>query len=126
MLLNSFFKIINIQSAEKHIVSIELNANHEIYKGHFPSNPVTPGVCLTQMVKETIEHILGKKLRLITGDNLKFTAVLNPTEHPNPIITFTTKIKENGVLQVDSAISAEGISFFTMKAGFEVLNNSKA
>lgn len=119
MLLNSFFKITNIQSAEKHIVSIELNPSHEIYTGHFPNNPVTPGVCLTQMVKETIEYITHKKLMMITGDNLKFTAILNPIEHPNAIITLTLKNKENGILQVDSTISSGEISFFSMKAGFK-------
>lgn len=52
MLLNDFFKITDIKNADKYTISIEMNPKHDIYKGHFPGNPITPGVCLTQMVKE--------------------------------------------------------------------------
>src|SRR5882762_10625346 len=106
MLLNNFFKITAIQHGEKYIVQIELNPHHELYKGHFPGNPVAPGVCLTQMVKETVEHITHQKLSMVTGDNIKFTAVLNPEINPSVIMTISLKTKENGLLQADSTISS--------------------
>ena len=55
MLINNFYKIKNIEAGEKYVVNIEMNPAHEIYNGHFPGMPVVPGVCLTQMVKETVE-----------------------------------------------------------------------
>ena len=33
---------------------IELNPEHEIYKGHFPKIPVAPGACLIQAIKEIL------------------------------------------------------------------------
>ncbi|MFL5763272.1 MAG: 3-hydroxyacyl-ACP dehydratase [Bacteroidia bacterium] len=119
MLLNDFFKITTLDSGEKYTAHIELNANHRIFSGHFPGNPITPGVCLTQMVKETLEQITGKKLQMLKGDNIKFTAILNPLENPEVTMTLGIKEKEPGVLQADAAVRAENASFFTFKGSFK-------
>ncbi len=120
MLLNDFFKIKNIKNGEKYIVSIEMNAEHKIYGGHFPGNPVAPGVCLTQMVKETIEHITGQHLTMTTGDNIKFTAVLNPDLNKNITMTLSIKNKEEGLLYADSSISEGEMKFFSFKGTFKI------
>jgi 3-hydroxyacyl-[acyl-carrier-protein] dehydratase len=119
MLLKNFYTINYIHATEKFIVNIDLNPNHEIYKGHFPGNPVVPGVCLTQMTKEVIETITGKKLRMLTGDNLKFTAVLNPEINPNVTLTLALKIHDNGGLQADSSIADGEAKFFSFKGSFK-------
>ncbi len=118
MLINNFFSIINIENNDKYIIQIELNPTHEIYQGHFPGNPIAPGVCLTQMVKETIEHIRKKKLTMTNGDNLKFTAILNPEVNPLITMTLALKTKENGLLHVDSSIRSGDTSFFSFKGSF--------
>lgn len=119
MLLNDFFKITDIQTTDKHSVSIEVNPHHPIFKGHFPGKPITPGVCLMQMVKESMEEITKKKLLLVAGSNLKFMAVLDPEIHPKAIIHIRVKEKEDGLLHVDSSISADDITFFTFKGSFK-------
>jgi 3-hydroxyacyl-[acyl-carrier-protein] dehydratase len=119
MLLNSFFKIIDIQQAEKYTVSIELNPNHEVYKGHFPGNPIAPGVCLTQMVKETVEHITKKNLTMVTGDNLKFMAILNPEVNPKVTMSLSIRTKDDGNLQADSIVTAGETNFFSIKASYK-------
>jgi 3-hydroxyacyl-[acyl-carrier-protein] dehydratase len=118
MLLNNFFKISNIESGDKHTVNIELNAYHNIYKGHFRGNPVAPGVCLAQMVKETVQQITGEKLMMVTGDNLKFTAVLNPMVHSKVVMVISLKDKDDGSLQADSTLSSGETNFFTFKGSF--------
>lgn len=119
MLLNDFFKITDIQNGEKYTVAIEMNPKHDIYKGHFPGNPICPGVCLTQMVKETVEYITKKNLQMVKGDNLKFTAILNPEVNGNVAMSLTIKDKEPGVLQAESVISADTTTFFTFKGSFK-------
>ncbi len=66
----------------KYTVQIRLNPEHEIFEGHFPGNPVTPGACMIQMVKELTEGILGYKLRMKQASNVKFMALINPLTHP--------------------------------------------
>jgi 3-hydroxyacyl-[acyl-carrier-protein] dehydratase len=119
MLLNSFFKITNIEQSDKYIVSIELNPKHEIYNGHFPGNPIAPGVCLTQMVKETVEFITKKNLTMATGDNIKFMAILNPEVNPEITMTLSLKTKDNGLLQADSTVTAGETSFYSIKASYK-------
>lgn len=86
MLLKDFYKIISIKGCVDQKGSVEavikLNPHHEVFQGHFPDNPVTPGVCMMQIVKELSERVLGKKLFLTSASNVKFMAVINPNLHP--------------------------------------------
>ncbi|WP_223609010.1 3-hydroxyacyl-ACP dehydratase [Chryseobacterium sp. OSA05B] len=63
--------------------NIHLNKDHDIFKGHFPGNPVTPGVCMMQIVKELTEEFTSSKLFLKTASNVKFMAIINPFETPD-------------------------------------------
>lgn len=84
MLLSSFFTIDNIEDTDKGFVShITLNGAHEIYEGHFPQNPVTPGVIQLQLVKELLETKLNKSLTLNTMSRCKYLKVLDPRSTPN-------------------------------------------
>lgn len=80
MLLKDFYTIISTEkvSENNYSVAIDLNKNHEVFKGHFPGNPVTPGVCMMQIIKELCEGFLQCDLQLKTGSNIKFMALINP------------------------------------------------
>ena len=68
MLINDFFNIQDKQETETGMVyNIQLNPNHEIYKGHFPEQPIAPGVCLAQVVKELCENHLGQDLKMVSS-----------------------------------------------------------
>ena len=56
MLLENFYKIIHIKEREdgKQAIEIELNPGHVLYQGHFPGQPVVPGVCTLQIIKARI------------------------------------------------------------------------
>lgn len=79
MLNNDFFYIRSVNSTEDNIVAdIQLNPDHEIFKGHFPEQPVVPGVCQVQIIKEITELALKKNLQLKTADHIKFLSVIIP------------------------------------------------
>ncbi len=59
---------------------VELDATHEIFKGHFPQQPVLPGVCLMQMVREILETYLQEKLQLFKAEDIRYTAMVDPTK----------------------------------------------
>jgi 3-hydroxyacyl-[acyl-carrier-protein] dehydratase len=61
--------------------TIELDKEHAIFKGHFPGNPVMPGVCMIQIIKELTEKALDKSLFLSVCSNIKFMAIINPEIH---------------------------------------------
>lgn len=84
MVLKDFY---TVQSQEKisdtqYSVTVLVNAKHEIFKGHFPGNPVMPGVCMIQMIKELTETITEHSLLIQTLTNVKFMALINPEITP--------------------------------------------
>jgi len=86
ILLSDFFEIISQQEAEKNLsTKIKINLNHQIFEGHFPNRPITPGVCLMQIVKEILMQKTQLSLLMVENSNTKFLNPVNPFE--NDIIT---------------------------------------
>ncbi|WP_028979567.1 hypothetical protein [Sporocytophaga myxococcoides] len=99
-------------------VRVELNEKHKIFEGHFPGNPVVPGVCMVQMIKEMLSSALGKELILVTGDNLKFMNIVNPKV--NKFLDFDINYKnlEDSVIKVNNTIFFEDKVFFKFSGTF--------
>lgn len=105
-LLPDFYRVENITSPSNnvYVAEVHLNPAHPIFEGHFPNNPIAPGVCMMQILKELIEGIEQKKLFLVHASNVKFTALINPNE--NPILQFTFEIsREKGQMKVKNTTS---------------------
>jgi 3-hydroxyacyl-[acyl-carrier-protein] dehydratase len=122
MLLEDFYTIQEIDPSDKENikVSIKLNKNHEIYKGHFPGNPVVPGVCLTQLIKELVENMEAREVRLVYASNIKFMAVVNP--EINNFLQIDLKIKhddEQNIIKVDSVTYYKDKIFYKFKGNFK-------
>ncbi|WP_299251399.1 hydroxymyristoyl-ACP dehydratase [uncultured Cytophaga sp.] len=100
MLVSNLYRILN-QQQEGTVIRAELEVDplHDIFKGHFPSVPVLPGVCMVQCVKEVLESALNKKTQLKKADMIKFLTMLNPQE--STLIVTEIVIRE----QTDSEIS---------------------
>lgn len=96
MLIKDFYTLqtVNIVNVDMVYVNILLNKNHEVFNGHFPGNPVTPGVCMIQTIKEIIENHVKQRLFLQYISNVKFTALINPNINPELILELSF-IKEN-------------------------------
>ena len=84
MLLKDFYKVVSLENTaeNKHLVLIQVNAEHEVFKGHFPGNPIMPGVCMMQIIKELTEQISGSSLFMQSLSNVKFMALINPFNTP--------------------------------------------
>jgi len=79
LLINDFFYVQSSSHTDGTIAAhLRLNAAHRIFKGHFPGQPVVPGVCMVQIIKEMLEAALGKTLQLRKADHIKFLAVIDP------------------------------------------------
>jgi len=123
MLLNNFFSINTITSTEVDInASLEINAGHKIFDGHFPGQPVVPGVCMMQMVKEIVEKVIQKKTDLIKANDIKFMAIIDPSQNNNISATLKYIPEENGNLQVAATFFKDELVHFKFKGVFTVLN----
>ncbi len=105
MLLKDFYTITAINdNTESCTIMVELNANHEVYKGHFPEQPIVPGVCTIQLVKECIEKIKNTKLCYSQIQSCKFLSVINPTVDNIAEIVMTLTEGENSSISLQAAI----------------------
>ncbi len=122
MLLKDFYTIVELNSSDKENVKaiIDLNKDHEVYEGHFPGNPVVPGVCLTQLIKEIMENVENTELRLVYADNIKFLAVVNP--EINNRLQIDLKVKydtEQNLIKVNSVTHFNDQVFYKFKGNFK-------
>jgi 3-hydroxyacyl-[acyl-carrier-protein] dehydratase len=121
MLENSFYTVEKIERAEDSLViGVLLDPSHDIYKAHFPGNPITPGVCLLQIALELLDAYFKRNLRLVEAKNIKYLKVINPLE--NPEIEFNIKYKlEGDLILVDYNIVAGETLFTKVSATYKGL-----
>jgi 3-hydroxyacyl-[acyl-carrier-protein] dehydratase len=130
MLLDNFYTIIDQgetadangvvdNPVKKFHFTIKLNPEHAVYDGHFPGNPVVPGVCQVQMIKELTAAILKKNVVLQTSDNIKFLSMIIPSVSPMLMINIDIREKEPGSWHVNSVIIHNDQIFLKFKGAFQ-------
>ncbi|MDR2038535.1 MAG: hypothetical protein LBQ60_11490 [Bacteroidales bacterium] len=77
------------KDADKIEYILRLNPSHFIYQAHFPGNPVTPGVCILQIVKELSMEHLQCDLFLKKISKVRFLHVIHPVENNQVNLTLT-------------------------------------
>ncbi len=97
---------------------IKINPDHEIFLGHFPGQPVVPGVCMMQMVKELLEKATGKNMRLRNGLDLKFLSVIDPRKNSLVNMEASYTGHGNGEIQVTARLFYKETTFFKFKGIF--------
>ena len=108
MLLKDFYTIKSFESTDgqKYVATIMLNKDHDVFKGHFPGNPVTPGVCMMQIIKELTQQAVNTPLIMISASNIKFMALINP--EINPLLRLELDI----VTADDATVKVKNTSYF--------------
>jgi 3-hydroxyacyl-[acyl-carrier-protein] dehydratase len=122
MLLNNFFTISKLETNGFDIqADVVINAGHQIFEGHFPGQPVVPGVCMMQMVKEIMEEVLQKKSNLVKAHEMKFLAIIDPQQ--NNIIQARLKYApgENDSITVSATLFKDELIHFKFKGLFSLL-----
>ncbi|MES2371206.1 MAG: 3-hydroxyacyl-ACP dehydratase [Bacteroidota bacterium] len=99
MLQNDLYTIESLEKEEDSAkAGISLNVSHPIFKGHFPGQPVLPGACMLQMVKEIMELVTGKSLQLQKANHLKFISLIDPTKNHLLILNLEHMVSEEGLV----------------------------
>lgn len=118
MLKDHFYQVTSTAQQENSIIAVlQLNGDHHIFKGHFPGQPVVPGACMLQMVKEILTDALQTNLHLKKADNLKFIAPVDPRVTDDLQLKVTYKILDTD-LQVNAQMSANEVVCFKMQGVF--------
>jgi 3-hydroxyacyl-[acyl-carrier-protein] dehydratase len=102
MLLKDFYKVQSLEKTDdqKYLVTVVINENHEVFKGHFPGNPIMPGVCMMQIIKELSEQITESSLIMQSLSNVKFMALINPFVTPELRLELEISSTEDHLVKV--------------------------
>ena len=121
MLLEDFYSVVNSSAVDGHYqTSLMINKEHDIFRGHFPQRPVTPGVILMQLFKEEAERQTGHKLQLQKGNNVKFMAVVDPNKDSSLLLESeitkdNSEVKLKGIAKSNGSIVLKINAIYTLK-----------
>lgn len=100
MKTDGFYTVIHSREPEEgRLVSrIRLHREHWIYQVHFPAMPVTPGVCILQIIGELLGARLQRPLQISYGKNIKFLRLINPEAEAEIDFDLTYEAAETGII----------------------------
>ena len=102
MVLKDFYKVLSEEKTgdARYNIRILVNASHDVFKGHFPGNPIMPGVCMIQIIKELTESITKSTLMIQTLTNVKFMALINPETNPELLLELDITTTDDDLVKV--------------------------
>lgn len=120
MLAGKFYTIITQQQPDAQSVhtTIALNAAHPIFEGHFPNQPIVPGVCMMQIIQELVSGVVGKNLLIRKAANMKFLNMLDPVQQPQVNVEITYSTVEEGI-KATAVIKHEAMVFLKFQGLFK-------
>ena len=112
MLKDTFFSIkdsVDVENGRNY--RIALNDAHPIFQAHFAGNPIIPGACVMQLIKELATNYFKRHFFAGTVKNMKFLQVINPLESPEISVKLVFTQLETGRISVASELSDKGKIF---------------
>ena len=111
-MINDFYTCHDTESREAELsCCIVFNADHAIFKGHFPGQPVVPGVCMMEIVKELLQSTVNKPLMLRNVRSVKFLGFISPDMQP--VVNVKWKEGEGGYV-VTASFGLNGAALFKL------------
>lgn len=116
MLNNSFFHIVDTTSeGDNHHFQVSINAEHSIFEGHFPGQPVVPGVFSLQMIKECLEMAVKKRVCFNIISTCKFYSLIVPSDR---LLNVTIQVNN---CSIQSSIHQGDEVMLKLKANYQEL-----
>src|SRR5690625_4125184 len=123
MLKDNLYRLKSIEKLQENSfnVQIHLDKEHDIFKGHFPGNPVLPGVCMVQIMKEISSKITQENLQLKTSKSIKFLELINTNENPNLDLKLEITEKTNSNIIIKNTCYFQDVIALRMQVNYKIL-----
>ncbi len=121
MLQDNLYQLLSFSLSEpgdRITATIKLNKVHPVFQGHFPGNPILPGVCTIQIIKELIDKGMGTTYMLTKAGNVKYLGFVNPVANPEVVFDLVLKPADTGVVACNATVSAGGNTTCSFKGEF--------
>ncbi len=102
------FGELKITDTNSYLIMFSINAGSEVFAGHFPNQPIMPGVIMIEIIKRAAEIAVNSKIEMVSASNFKFLKMLNPNEHKSAALYFTlTDINDSWKVKAQLKIKGE-------------------
>lgn len=71
-------KLYDVMAQDGSSFLLKMKEDHAVYEGHFPGNPITPGVMTLQMIRNCVNLLLNRNLHYNSIKNCRFVAMVRP------------------------------------------------
>ena len=117
-MLNDFYTIDGLRQTEQTVeCTVRFQPDHAIFGGHFPGQPVVPGVCTMAIIKALLEQALGRSLQLAEAGAVKFLQLLLPQHRPQAQLSWREAAEG---ISATALLVLDGRPVFKMNARYEV------
>lgn len=96
------------------VFHLHLNPECIIYKAHFPKQPITPGVCITQIAVELAEIVVGHSLHMIGIKNVKFLSIMTPDSLTEVTYSITIKSSDDKETRIQAVAQSDDVVYAKM------------
>ncbi len=122
-LINDFFYVTDSgdTSSSEYRCQVTLNADHCLYRVHFPGNPITPGACLIQMASEILGRHFNRVFLLTKAGSIKFKKTISP--HEQLSFVFTKIVFDDNQVSTLLSIENDQGQFARMSLYFKVTSS---
>ncbi|MEC5146742.1 3-hydroxyacyl-ACP dehydratase [Chitinophaga sp. 212800010-3] len=118
MLAGNFYTVTaQTQEPGQITATIELNASHPIFQGHFPEQPVVPGVCMMQTITEVLADAVQRKVAMKKASQMKFLNMIDPGKQPLVDVIVNYKQEEAG-WKVNATLKRDDKTFMKFQGIF--------
>jgi 3-hydroxyacyl-[acyl-carrier-protein] dehydratase len=116
LLENRFYKVISEEKNDgQGKYQLAILPDCDVYQGHFPGDPVCPGVCNIETIKECAMMLTGKQLRIKSIKQCRLTAIATPSVCPEVTITLSATPSADNSYTVLATIADEKQSYMEFK-----------
>jgi 3-hydroxyacyl-[acyl-carrier-protein] dehydratase len=91
-------------------IDIKIDSFHRLFEGHFPGQPVLPGVMILKMIVDCTSVHLGRKLNLKKATQCKFLNFVDPRLNPDLVLQLNIYEDQDGV-DVKAVLKHDTLTF---------------
>lgn len=110
--MNNLFDIISKSNTAESTYTyvVKLNKQHRVFEGHFPGNPIVPGVMSMMMIRMLVEDVIGRKTRFTAVKDCKYLQPIVPSDEP-----LTINFNTDGTAVNAEIVTSEGVGLMKIK-----------
>ena len=105
---------------------VEIGSDSPWFSGHFPGEPILPGIAQLAIIFEAIERSADKQLAVTGISRVKFRQIIRPHDHLSLIVSAVKNDLGSSAfrLMAGDELACRGTMFTIERAGLKTTTNS--